>query len=427
MRKLVLLAAIALSFTAISKAQSNSATRPEKCGFVSHLEWMKALNPDLEKQMREQEAALQQAISSQAQNRTNSPSTIYTIPCVVHVVYKTTGQNISDAQIQSQIDVLNEDFARLNADTVNTPAPFAAIAGHSQFQFCLAKTDPNGNLTNGIERRQTTTTSFSTNDNMKHYSSGGMDAWNTDLYFNIWVCNMSGGILGYAEFPSATHTNTYGVSIQYNSFGRTGNVASPYNLGRTATHEIGHCFNLYHIWGDDGGACTGSDNVTDTPNQSDMTYGCLNFPATDACNTTANGIMFMNYMDYSDDNCLNLFTQNQVTRMNSAASLMYNSLLHSTMCELPTAVNDLPDMSFSVYPNPTDGIFNIDLYTLSSNLDNLKVRVTDMIGNVVSEKVVNRVAGQVEELDLSSQANGVYFVTLYNSTASKTVKVTLAK
>ena len=107
---------------------------------------------------------------------------------------------------------------------------------------------------------------------MKHYSSGGLDAWDVNNYFNVWVCNMSGGILGYAEFPATAHTNTYGVVINYDSFGRIGNVAAPYDLGRTMTHEVGHCFRLNHIWGDDGGACSGSDNIADTPNQESETY-----------------------------------------------------------------------------------------------------------------------------------------------------------
>ncbi|MBL0102841.1 MAG: T9SS type A sorting domain-containing protein [Bacteroidetes bacterium] len=428
MKRLLLLIAVFTSCSVLVKAQtSGTATRPEKCGTMSHLDAMKLQNPGLEQQMASDEARLQNIMDQQAASRTSSPSVVYTIPVVVHVVYRTTGQNISNAQIQSQIDVLNEDYAKLNADTVNIGSGFQALASSTQFQFCLANTDPNGNLTTGIERVQTTTTAFTQNDNVKHTSTGGLDAWDVNNYFNIWVCNMSGGILGYAEFPAATHTNTYGVVIQYNSFGRVGTVSAPYNLGRTAAHEIGHCFRLYHIWGDDGGSCSGTDYVADTPNQADMTYGCLNYPANDACNSTASGIMFNNYMDYSDDDCLNMFTVNQAARMYTAVNTMYNTLLHSTRCESPNGVNEVNNLAFSVYPNPTDGIVNIDMFTLQQKFPKLNLRVTDVVGRVVSETSVENPSGRVEQLDLSNEANGIYFVTLYNNEVSKTVKFTIAR
>ena len=172
-----------------------------------------------------------------------------TIPVVVHVVYNTTGQNISDAQVESQIDVLNEDFARLNADTANTPAPFASIAGPTPIRFCLAQRTPDDQPSTGIERRQTGTSSFFDDDAIKAFSSGGLDAWDPTRFFNIWVGPLGGGLLGYAEFPSGSISNTYGVVIAYDAFGRIGTAASPFDLGRTASHEIGHCFGLYHIWG----------------------------------------------------------------------------------------------------------------------------------------------------------------------------------
>ncbi|MFM1744957.1 MAG: hypothetical protein RLZZ630_894, partial [Bacteroidota bacterium] len=254
-------------------------------------------------------------------------------PVVVHVLYANANQNITDAQIASQIEVLNEDFSRLNPDTNNTPAAFQGIAGSPQINFCLAQVDPNGAPTSGIERRQTTTSSFGTNDNIKRFVNGGLDAWDPTQYFNIWVGNLGNFLLGYAEFPTATLSNTYGVVIHYNYFGRNGSAQAPFNKGRTATHEVGHCFGLYHIWGDDGNACSGSDLVADTPNQGGENYGCPAYPLTDNCATANPGVMFMNYMDYTDDACMNLFTQGQSTRvLNTFNNSPYNVLQNSTAC-----------------------------------------------------------------------------------------------
>jgi hypothetical protein len=295
------------------------------------MEELKAKDPTLEQRMADDELLLQQEMARSQSSRTSN--VVYTIPVVVHVVWRTTAQNISDAQIQSQIDALNEDFARTNADTINTPLPFRGVASSTQFQFCLARRDPSGAATTGIERRQTTATSFSTADLMKSYSSGGLDAWDVNRYLNIWVCNLSGGVLGYGEFPATTHTTTFGVVIQYDCFGRVGTLDPIYNLGRTCTHEFSHCFRLYHIWGDDNGSCSGSDGVGDTPNQGDATYGCYNFPHLDACATTTPGIMYMNYMDYSDDDCLNMFTAGQASRMYSAMNAYYRTLFTSNGCQ----------------------------------------------------------------------------------------------
>ena len=297
-------------------------------------------DPQWDNKRAQYEQQIQQIIASGKVNP--SPQTVLTIPVVVHVVYFSNPSNISTAQVQSQIQVLNEDFGRTNADAVNTPAPFAAVAANTGIQFCLAQRDPNGNPSTGIERRQTTVTSFQADDAVKFYSSGGLDIWDPTRYLNIWVCDFgNSGLLGYGEFPTGSPSNTYGVVIQYNAFGNTGNVQAPYDLGRTTTHEFSHCFNLYHIWGDDGNACTGTDYCADTPNQAGSTFGCYTFPHTDACTPTGNGIMFENYMDYSDDVCLNLFTQNQSTRMNAVlATTPYNALASSNGCQPVVLTND---------------------------------------------------------------------------------------
>ncbi len=299
-----------------------------RCGTTEYMNNLKQNDPKLNEKLNQAEQIIQQWMSGHPNYRTSS-TVPDTIPIVVHVVYQTALQNISDAQVISQIDVLNEDFARTNADSVNTPAIWQAIAGRLPYYFVLARRDPNGNPTNGIVRTPTSSNTFSTNNAIKFDSQGGSNAWDVNTYFNIWVGNLGGGLLGYGEFPTGTPSNTFGFVCLYDAFGRVGTVTPPYHLGRTTTHEIGHCFDLFHIWGDDGGACSGDDLSADTPNQADATFGCLTYPALDACATSSPGFMFMNYMDYSDDNCLNMFTQNQASRMVAAVNSFYPTLLNS--------------------------------------------------------------------------------------------------
>jgi hypothetical protein len=265
--------------------------------------------------------------SGGANYRLADPNGVIVIPVVVHVLHRNeavgTGLNISQAQIQSQIDVLNEDFRRMNADRINTPAAFTGVAADYNFEFRLACQDPNGHPTNGVVRRFTNRTGFQfvanadgtaneTSMGIKMTSISGSDPWPTDRYLNIWVCNFTDGTLGYGTFPAdfATNPNVDGVVINTTSMGRTGNVAAPFDRGRTATHEVGHWLNLFHVWGD---AFCGDDLVADTPTQQQPNFGCPAFPHR-TCGNTTNGDMFMNYMDYTDDVCMNIFTNDQSLR-----------------------------------------------------------------------------------------------------------------
>jgi pregnancy-associated plasma protein-A len=238
------------------------------------------------------------------------------IPTVVHVVYNGAAQNISDAQVQSQIAVLNRDFRKLNPDVLNLPAVFAPLAGDARIEFELASTDPGGNPTNGITRTSTTSGGFTDDNKVKANATGGHDAWPSDAYLNIWVCRLSGGLLGYAQFPGGPAA-TDGVVIRDTAFGDTGTAAAPFGLGRSATHEIGHWLNLRHIWGDDGNGCSGDDFVADTPNAAGPNGGTPTFPHV-TCSNGPNGDLFMNYMDYTDDAGMFMFTNGQITRMQAA-------------------------------------------------------------------------------------------------------------
>ena len=213
-------------------------------------------------------------------------SGVTAIPVVVHVVYNTAQQNISDAQIQSQIDVLNQDYRMINSDLSSVPNAFKPLVADSRIEFELAKKDPNGNPTNGITHTHTNAASFSYDDSVKSAANGGVDPWPADKYLNIWVCQLGGGLLGYAQFPGGPAA-TDGVVILHSAFGTNGTATAPFNLGRTATHEIGHWLNLRHIWGDDGNGCNGSDFVDDTPNQASENYGTPTFPHV-TCNNGPN-------------------------------------------------------------------------------------------------------------------------------------------
>ena len=235
------------------------------------------------------------------------------IPVVVHVVFNTAAQNVSDAQVQSQIDVLNRDFRKANTDVGAVPAPFKPLVADAEVEFFLTTQAPDGSPHSGITRTSTTVTSFSDDDRVKSTATGGTDAWPADRYLNLWVCPLGGGLLGYAQFPGGAAA-TDGVVINYTAFGTTGTATAPFHLGRTATHEVGHYLNLFHIWGDDGTGCGGSDEVADTPNQAGPNVGAPAFPHV-SCGNAPNGDLFVNYMDYVDDPAMVMFTTGQATRM----------------------------------------------------------------------------------------------------------------
>lgn len=303
-------------------------TQPgERCGSRIDYEKLRKYNPSLYNYLKEidRKAAEYSQRKQNGQAGTQSipnTATIVTIPVVVHVIHNGeavgTGRNISDAQIQSQIDVLNEDFRRLNADRTNTLAEFVGVAADAGIQFRLACLDPNGNPTNGIRRVQGGQADYDVvqnPDGTVNEAATGIKAndaaWNRDQYLNIWTASMNNDILGYAPFPGAA-ANVDGVVIQFNAFGRIGNLQANFDRGRTATHEVGHWLSLFHIWGDDDGACTGTDNVADTPNQADSYTNQCPSGQRFSCGTSN---MYQNYMDYTNDACMNLFTAGQRDRM----------------------------------------------------------------------------------------------------------------
>ena len=266
------------------------------------------------------------------------------IPVVVHVLWNTAAQNISDAQIQSQIDALNLDYRRLNADAGMTPAAFAGVAADARLEFALAVRAPGCVVTNGITRTNTSVTGWTfPSDAMKSAATGGHDPWDVTKYLNVWIVNYTDFTLGYGTFPGMP-ANIQGVVCDFRAFGTIGTLTTHAALGRTMTHEIGHYLDLHHIWGDDNGACSGSDLVADTPNQAGASpFGpCLSFPHV-SCSNGPDGDMFMNYMDYSADECFNLFTADQVVRMDAALHTQRASILASDGL-VPAGGSPAPDL-----------------------------------------------------------------------------------
>jgi hypothetical protein len=267
-------------------------------------------------------------------------ATVINIPVVFHVVYNLTEQNISDAQFQSQIDVLNEDFSYTNTDRTTAPSYFQGLAGNAQLHFVLAARDPNGNPTNGIIRSYTSVTSFSSDGSVCYASMGGQNAWPSSQYLNIWVCKKSGAA-GYSSYPWSGSPATDGIIVGYNYVGRVGTFTNNWNFqkGRTVTHEVGHWLGLIHIWGD---AACGDDLVGDTPSQSAASGSCPVYPRMSSCSPNSNGDMFMNYMDYTYDACRVMFSAAQVTRM--------NAYLDGTRASLQTSLGGTP---------PSTGVCNV--------------------------------------------------------------------
>lgn len=348
---------------------------------------------------------------------------VISIPVVVHVLYNTTDQNISDEQILSQIESLNKDYRRLNADAVNTPAPFKKFAADVRIRFCLAKVDPNGHATSGIIRKYTKEKDFLTDDAMKYSSKGGDDAWDASKYLNLWVCNLFNLTLGYSVLPGSPAAID-GVVIKYNAFGTVGNLAAPYNKGRTATHEIGHWLGLKHLWGD---SSCGDDSIADTPPQQGPNYGCPSFPRMSQCSINEYGDMFMDFMDLSDDGCMNMFTEGQKSKMRSQFALggLRNSFLNSIACDSSNAeAGPLPKpgdpaLKISIFPNPFSNSVNVTSNN-ESNFIGKTLRLYSITGSLLLTKTIES-ANVV--LNLPQLSSGVYVLKIQGKNEEHIYKI----
>ena len=294
-----------------SKKKENNPPLIRRCGAVAVHNRLLEEDPGFRQNQLALENLVSRRMASGMVARKGLPTTI---PVVVHIIHKIARENISDAQVKSQIAVLNKDYSATNTDKKIIPAVWKGLITSANIKFQLATKDPSGKASTGIIRTQTTKDSFGQDDAVKSSATGGADAWPTTKYLNIWVCSLGGGLLGYAQFPGGP-VATDGVVILNTAFGTNGTATAPFNKGRTATHEIGHWFNLNHIWGDTQ-HCEGTDFVDDTPNQQQPNFGKPNFPHV-TCKNGPSGDMFMNYMDYVDDDAMVMFTSGQVARMSA--------------------------------------------------------------------------------------------------------------
>ena len=340
------------------------------------------------------------------------------IPVVVHIVFGTAEQNISDARVLSQLDVLNKDFNGLNADRNKIPAYFSMLSADCSILFVLAKTDPQGRPATGIVRKQTSTGIFGFDDKIKSTASGGDDAWDARSYLNIWVCNLSAGISGYASAPGCPPAND-GIVISTGAFGVTG-TSGPFNGGRTAVHETGHWLSLRHIWGDAG---CGDDKVDDTPPQQGANRGC-NTGEKFSCGTSAHGDMYMNFMDFSDDACMYMFTKGQRQRMRTLFetggprnSLLYSPALSGEGLKLPLTPEGLTGFEIQLYPNPASNSIMVQLDGI--NCLGKKIYICNHLGQIIKMSVAT---AKLQQIDISALHAGLYFIQLEGVGSKKFVK-----
>lgn len=338
--------ALALLSLAACKNAPGTETPGRNCGSADH--YAQAIkNPAIQKLDQELEVAIAAYGKEKGNDDVNTRGERIRIPVVVHVLHngEAHASNISDAQIQSQIDAMNQYFRATNADISGVPAAWNGLIRDSRIEFQLARRTPTCEATNGITRQRAGNVFYTSSlEDAKSTAAGGVDPWDTDAYLNIWVVeelrNGAGRpLLGYSSFPSDP-ANEQGFVSEHRYFGTNGTGTSDpsFAMGKTAVHEFGHFFNLRHIWGDDDdnsrtcespAECNGSDQVGDTPNQGERNYGTPAFPLTDCCTADSPGVMFINYMDYTDDPGMIMFTNGQVDRMLASLYTTKASLIGS--------------------------------------------------------------------------------------------------
>lgn len=351
------------------------------------------------------------------------PDQVIVIPVVVHLLYHTSPYEITDEKIISQISILNRDFNLTELASLNIPQAFSRVAGAANIRFQLARVDPDGRATTGINRKKSARELWGNDDKIKDPAFGGVKPWDSRYYLNIWLGNLVPGLLGYASAPgSPAHKD--GVVIRTNVFGE---ASGSFSKGRTTVHEVGHWLNLKHLWGEQ--TC-GSDEVEDTPPQKTFNQGCPGFPKlnTSCGNGDGNGEMYMNFMDFTDDACMMMFTKGQVARMRSVfyAGGARESILQSRALGTPwnndgsmvISQPDLPVTELAIKATPQPVVGSVVLSAGAGSLDQRNYTIMNVEGKAMMQGVL---AGKTPALDLSRLRPGMYFIRL--SGISKAVRI----
>lgn len=328
------------------------------------------------------------------------------IPVVVHILYNEAEQNISDDQIIKQIETLNKDFSKSNENFSNTPSVFLDLAADMGIQFCLALKDPNGNDTDGITRTETFVDEIGLTELYFLSDEGGKDSWDKEHYINIWVADMgTSGILGITPIiGDGSPEEKDGILVNYRYFGVEGDHQDMNrNLGKVLTHEMGHYLGLQHVWGTLGTNCDDDDGIDDTPLQDAPNFGCAEFPVPDIC-TQGNGVMFTNFMDFSDDECLTMFTEGQKQKVEEVLGEYRPGLLESGEMGCIVNTEEEENIGFEIYPNPASEEVTIRFEREEMNR---KVRIYDINGSMIKECE----ASQQERIYLIGDLSaGIYYI-----------------
>lgn len=432
-----------LSFFAGQSMFAQVAMIPNRgCGSMEYKEMEEKANPSIKALRAQIDDQVRDYIANQKNNPTPTPQAVITMPIVFHVVYNGAAENVSDNCIAQTLISLNKDFRKQNTDfTTKTPAVFQPLGADCEVQFCMASKDPTGAATNGITRTATTVNGFTTDNKVKYTAQGGHDVWDRTKYVNLWICNLSGTLLGYGQLPGGSAA-TDGVVCHYKYLVATGGCgALPYEKGRTTVHELGHWFGLKHTFqGGCGGTSssnctTGGDGVCDTPPVSVSSYGC---PATqNTCTETSpfpppftsdQNDMTMNYMDYTDDACMVMFTTGQkaiitATMNGTRASLKTSAAAN---CAAGNGVNELGLGNYvSIFPNPSTGNFSMNI-TLP-HVTSADMVIYNALGEAVLEKKISIPAGNNVDVDMNNHPEGMYLIKMKISEGTITKKIVISR
>jgi hypothetical protein len=336
---------------------------------------------------------------------------IISIPVVFHIIYRDSGMLIPQEQISFQVAQLNRDFRRRNIDQEDTPEIFRHLAADCRVEFCLAIAGPDGAPVDGITTTLTRVEEIGLTDDYYQTLSGGQNAWDPERFLNVWVCEISasGDIAGFAQMPGHPEISRDGVVIDYRYFGSGPPAIAPFNQGRTLTHEIGHWLGLEHIWGSEPG-CDTDDGIEDTPRQFDRYRGCPDFPRF-SCGSED---MFMNFMDLTDDSCMNLFTEGQKKVIRNTLFSSRAALRLSIGCKPQTTAVTETDHGITVSPNPARDYIEL---TNRRGINNLQISLTDAQGYTVLRQKGDSV------IDISHLRPGLYFLVIKSGQLSVVQKI----